>query len=608
MSRSFCKCCGSNAVKIQEDRLQTCPACGAVSIFPVPLPDVAAQVRKRYKSLLPEFDDDFDWRVFLMRALLPNRGRVLEVGNEAGTFTRVMEEEGRCIHSVDTKAVTEVSSSYDAVVLWDVLENVPDPKVLLERCTAMLKDQGLLLIRIIDSGSFRNEQRRSVPQEWGHIHFLSQPVLEKMVRKVLGIHPLFIQIEKGQEDFLLCVARKGDCLQEPTHRVLMIAHPDAYAFLDDTPGPRMRIFKTMLHLRKRGIAADLSISPYPQCRPYDVVHLFHHAWKSGDNLQQAICAKYLGRPLVVSTIYMELSETNFALRAVPKIFEIPFEEEREAYLKSLADGELMIRGFSQKDKHPQHPGLEDDQRALFGIADHLIGLSLTEIRQIGLSLGIHKPFTIVPNCADPEIFEQTDPRFFSETFGLRDFVISVGHIEGRKNQLMLLYALRGTDVPVVMVGASHRGDFGYFDLCRHYASERTLFISQLSQQELASAFAASRVHALPSWTEGASLASIEAAMAGCGIVVGNRSGEWEYYQEDAFYCNPAGVSSIRKAVEGACWSGDVQERRKRLKDRALKVFTFENAAEKTLEAYERSTTGKTDHESKKDPHPHVVPG
>lgn len=607
MRASFCKCCGSGDVVVREGRLQKCRACEGVSVFPAPSPGVAAQARKRYKNLLPEFDDDFDWRVFLMRTLLPGRGRVLEVGNEAGVFARVMEEEGRCIQSVDTEGVTEASSGYCAVVLWDVLENVPNPKGLLEQCAAVLEEQGLLLIRIIDSASFRNEQREGIPLEWGHVHFLSQPVLEKMIRKVLGVHPLFIQVEMGGEDFLLCVARKGDCLEEPSRRVLMVAHPDAYAYLDDTPGPRIRIFKTMLQLRKRGVAADLSISPYPQCRSYDVIHLFHHAWKSGDNLQQAICAKYLGRPLVISTIYMELSETNFALRAVPKIFEIPFEEEREAYLKSLADGELKILGMSQKDKLPLHPGLEDEQRALFGLADHLIGLSLTEIRQIGLSLGIHKPFTIVPNCADPEIFEEADPRPFVESFGQRDFVISVGHIEGRKNQLMLLYALRGTDLPVVMVGAAHRSDSRYFDLCRHYAPKRTLFISQLSQQELASAFAAARVHALPSWTEGASLASIEAAMAGSAIVVGNRAGEWEYYQEEAFYCDPASVSSIRKAVEDAYQARDLQGR-KRLKDRALKRFTFEHAAGKTLEAYERSTTGKTDHESQTVSHPHVVPG
>ncbi len=553
------------------------------------------------------FDPDFDWRLFLLRCLVPRGSRVLVVGPPCTELEEHLEAEGYVVERTDL-ACSRASSDppCDAVLLWDVLEHVPHPRTLAEGAAARLREGGLLLARIEDCGSVRNAPRMGLPPEPAAWNGLTRKTLETLLARALPAVPLFVEMQRGERDLLVCAARKGDALRNPLHSFLMAAHPDAYAYLDDTPGPRMRILKTLLALRRDGVAVDLSLSSHPQCRGYDLVHIFHHAWKTEDNLRQAVCAKFHGLPVVVSAIYMELSETNFALRAIPRIFRVPLEAEREALLASLAEGRLSIRGFSQGDRIPARPGIEEAQKALFELADHLIGLSLAEIRQIGLALDVHKPFTIVPNCADPKVFAGADPAEFVGRYGLRDFVISVGHIEGRKNQLMLLYALRGTGLPVVLVGAPHRSDPAYFDLCRQYAPEGTLFISQLSQPELASAFAAARVHALPSWTEGASLAGIEAAMAGCNIVVGDRAGEWEYYGEEAFYCNPASISSIRAAVVRAFRAVD-PERRERIRKRVLSEFTFESAAARTLQAYERAWK-EQDEPRAETAHPHGLQG
>ena len=56
---------------------------------------------------------------------------------------------------------------------------------------------------------------------------------------------------------------------------------------------------------------------------------------------------------------------------------------------------------------------------------------------------------------------------------------------------------------------------------------------------MASAYHAAAAHALPSWAEGAALANLEAAAAGCPIVVSDRSSEFEYFGDLATYCDPA---------------------------------------------------------------------
>jgi glycosyltransferase involved in cell wall biosynthesis len=586
MSELHCRCCGSKATYLSASNYLCCKECESSCLHPEATISVAQGMLLQYKKSLPEYDESFDWRVFLLRVLLRVKGDVLDIGIKNSTLSGLLEKEGYHLHTADLNSAKSLSAGYDSVILWDVLENSPTPYELIKLCNLLLKNDGLLLIRIKDSGSVRNVQKGDANTRLQLLNKLTQNSLTFMIHKVVGVYPLFVQMECYGEDFLICVVKKGERFIEPSLRALVIAHPDAYALLEDAVGPRMRIIKTILALRQQGIMADLSISPYPQCKSYDIIHLFHHTWGSRYNLQQALCAKYLGKPLVISTIYMDISETNFALRAIPSIFKIPLQDEREGYLKALSEGELKISGFSQKDEILQEPDIKEIQKTLFILADHLIGLSLTEIRQIGLTLNVHKSFTIVPNCADPAIFYGADQDNFIKKYGIKDFVLSVGHIEIRKNTLMLLYALKKTPYHIVIIG-NYRNNEEYFHLCQYYAPENTTFITQLPQDDLASAFAAARVHALPSWTEGASLSSIEAAMSGCNILVSNRAGEWEYFQEEGFYCNPANITSIKEAVDMAYKLGD-ESRRKKLQERAVNSFTFEKAVVKTIEAYQKT--------------------
>src|SRR4051812_27680483 len=99
---------------------------------------------------------------------------------------------------------------------------------------------------------------------------------------------------------------------------------------------------------------------------------------------------------------------------------------------------------------------------------------------------------------------------------------------------------------------------------------------------------AATVHALPSFAEGSALASMEAAAAGCPVVVSDRSSEFEYYGDLAVYCNPLDPASIRAAVERAMTLRADDPARLAALSEHVAGHTWDACARATLSAYERT--------------------
>jgi glycosyltransferase involved in cell wall biosynthesis len=103
-----------------------------------------------------------------------------------------------------------------------------------------------------------------------------------------------------------------------------------------------------------------------------------------------------------------------------------------------------------------------------GVCDFLLPQASSEMDY----LMQHSPkglphFRLLPNGCDPELYTQADPSLFEKTHGLRDFLLCVGRIEPNKNQLLLCYALRETDIPIVLVGKESSDLFqDYLALCK----------------------------------------------------------------------------------------------------------------------------------------------
>ena len=103
--------------------------------------------------------------------------------------------------------------------------------------------------------------------------------------------------------------------------------------------------------------------------------------------------------------------------------------------------------------------------------------------------------------------------------------------------------------------------------------------------ELRTLYELSKVHACVSWYETPGLVSLEAALCGCALVVSEGGCTREYFGDDARYCRADDVSSIRDALYEALESPPSGDLRARISQR----YTWEEAAAKTLEAYELAT-------------------
>jgi GT2 family glycosyltransferase/glycosyltransferase involved in cell wall biosynthesis len=359
-------------------------------------------------------------------------------------------------------------------------------------------------------------------------------------------------------------------------------------------GDMLQIRKTKQYLERLGVEVEVAHRPHPDPTGFDVVHAFN-LWFPAQVLPQVrgIRAAAPEVPIVLTPIYWSMSEKNWAERAVPLVFrDGATRAQRDALLAALADGSLQLNGARRGEAEAGvFPGFEDYQRAILGLVDWLLPQSECEQALLQRTFGTALPHTIVRNAAERAVFEGADPGSFRRATGLSDFVLTVGLVEVRKNQLLLLEALRDTGLPVVVVGRNY--DAAYLRACRQVAAPGTLFLEHLPHEQLASAMRAARVFALPSWMECAAFASLEAAVAGCQLVVGNRTSEREYFGDAAYYADPADVRSIRDAVVTAWQRSDADSARRRtLQERCARDYTWEQVAAQTLAGYEAALAAR----------------
>ncbi len=221
-------------------------------------------------------------------------------------------------------------------------------------------------------------------------------------------------------------------------------------------------------------------------------------------------------------------------------------------------------------------------RAIYRACDVLIAQSTSEADALVDDFGVARERIVVAWCGTEARYAHADPTLFQEKFGLRHFILSVGRVDANKNQLSLIRALREESLPLVLAGGSQAP--GYLERCKALDGANVHFLPMLSDAELASAYAAAQVHALASWLEVVGLVTLEAAVAGCNVVLSREHGARDYIGDAGWYCDPGDVDSIRRAVLDAYHA----PRQTALSEKLLNTFTWEKHAEAECEAYARA--------------------
>ncbi len=371
-------------------------------------------------------------------------------------------------------------------------------------------------------------------------------------------------------------------------RILFVYRSD----VDVNGGAAGVMNKTCEALRKLGVQVEITHEMYPETSGFDAVHAFN-IWSPPTALAQLKHFRQSGVPVIWSPFYLDWCEYAWANLAFELIYRREHsQEERAKIFNAFTTGALEINGLAQWKQNEVFPGFHRILKEMLSSVDYLCVTSHREIQKLVQITGRNSiPFAVTPHGVEAKPFASASPLPFASKYGVRDFVLCVGAVESRKNQLMLIEALKGTALPIVLIGPAFEPP--YLEACLKSGGQMVLHTGKLGPDMVASAYRAASVHALPSYAEGAALANLEAAVSRCAMVVSNRSSEFEYFGDGPFFCSPNDPSSIREAVRlGMESSRKENERWEALGRKIEEKYTWERTAELTLEVYERVLTKK----------------
>jgi glycosyltransferase involved in cell wall biosynthesis len=339
----------------------------------------------------------------------------------------------------------------------------------------------------------------------------------------------------------------------------VLLHAPSFAF-QAPGGGENQLVQTARHLEATGVEVRL-FSPWTdRIEDYRLLHLFG---MSREGLELARIARRRGVPVVLSPICWLEPRALYALAG------------------SRLRGAWHRAKWTLKGAFPRLGGWRDD---LIRQADVILPNSAAEAEQlVRFFRAPGQSIRVVPNGVDVR-FEQADPTLFRSLHGTEDFILYAGRIEPRKNVLGLIRAARLSERPVVLVGDAPPGHEGYLAECRAAGGGLTHWYRGVEHDDplLASAYAAARVFALPSWFETPGLAALEAALAGTAVVITPLGCTREYFGEGVEYARPDRIAEIAEAL-GRAWDHGP---RPGLSDRIKDHFLWANVARRTAEAYD----------------------
>ncbi len=322
-------------------------------------------------------------------------------------------------------------------------------------------------------------------------------------------------------------------------------------------------------LEQLGHRVDVALGP-ANLAGYDLVQAFNFATPevTDDYARRAVAAKV---PLVIAAIYEDWPRFLNKSHAMTDVFR-HYQEGRDA-----------AKFQEHLTRVKQLPGAKRSENSYAArSADCLVAFSRSEKERLLADYPDCRRLEVISLGADHLKMIDAGPSLFQQTYGVEDFVLCVGRLETRKNQLMLLKALEHDPITIVFLTGGFSCQPGYVDLCRRFHREgKTLFLERLSDEMLASAYSAARVLCMPSWYELPGLVALEALRFGCPVIASRWGTLPDYVPQGVTYCEPDDPEGIRTAILSS-----YAERAKSRPQELVKDFKWRDAAAGLVAIYE----------------------
>ncbi len=206
---------------------------------------------------------------------------------------------------------------------------------------------------------------------------------------------------------------------------------------------------------------------------------------------------------------------------------------------------------------------------------------------------------VVPNAAASEfrpIARETAMATVRERFRISaPFILSVGDIQPRKNQIGLIKAFSKLvraypqlTHNLVLVGK----ETWFADRVREAAkesgvAERIQFFGFVSDSDLLQFYNACDVFVFPSFYEGFGLPALEAMACGRAVICSNTSALPEVVDGAAFLFDPYAVDEIVRAIADLLLDSELRTRMERLGLQRAAHFSWQKTAQRTLEVFQQ---------------------
>lgn len=206
-----------------------------------------------------------------------------------------------------------------------------------------------------------------------------------------------------------------------------------------------------------------------------------------------------------------------------------------------------------------------------GCADLVIAPTRAMLLALEEHYGVRQGGTVIPNGRDVMLFA---PRLKGE------FILTAGRLwDEAKNVLGLTRVAPRLSWPVYVAGENRRPDGGAVQLTN------VNLLGQLSSQALADWFARASIYAQPARYEPFGLSVLEAALAGCALVLGDIPSLREVWGDSALFVPPEDTRGWQAALTGLIADRDARWRlAARARQRAL-AFSPARMASGYLAAY-----------------------